>query len=187
MTRYPDPNRPKRSGNCKELFRARRDMGRGELTFMWCCRKRTHLAIRDWGCVGLKHRDCPNKGNITDPFSVILEQKYWNMINLDSWREHPMMSVCGCIDSYGAITARASDHISVHQKCEMSGKRWRWIIHEQQFHSLPPRTIDESNNRRSLQLNDEEYFLVCNWLIEHGFADERILPKISLDNEKRLC
>lgn len=94
-----------------------------------------------------------------------------------SWRDHEEMSVVGCIDSNGAITARASKEIGAHRPEESRGKRWRFLVWSQDFHAPPPRTIEEANNPRTmLVLTEEEHFAVCNWLIRHGYADDRILP-----------
>jgi hypothetical protein len=93
-----------------------------------------------------------------------------------SWHDHPMMSVVGCIDSNGAITARACKDISGHRPEESRGKRWRFLVWSQEFNDLAPRSLDEANNLKAmLQLNDEEHFAVCDWLIKHGFADDQIL------------
>lgn len=93
------------------------------------------------------------------------------------WRDHAMMSVNGCIDSNGAITARAYKNIHSHTPDESRGKRWRWLVWSQEFHSVPPRTTEEANNRiKMLHLNEEEHFAVCDWLIRHGYADEKTLP-----------
>ncbi len=89
-----------------------------------------------------------------------------------------MMSVCGCIDSLGYITARASKGISTHRPNESIGKRWRWLVQSQEFHSLAPKTVEEANNRISmLHLNDEEHFAVCDYLIKNGYAHPDILPE----------
>lgn len=94
-----------------------------------------------------------------------------------SWRDHEMMSVVGCIDSNGAITARACKQIDSHRPDECRGKRWRWLVWSQDFHSVPPRTVEEANNRIAmLHLDEDEHFAVCDWLIRHGYADESILP-----------
>ena len=94
-----------------------------------------------------------------------------------SWRDHEMMSVVGCIDAHGAITARACKEIGCHRPEESRGKRWRFLVWSQDFHALAPRTIEEDNNRRTmLILTEEEHFAVCDWLIRHGYADDRILP-----------
>lgn len=88
-----------------------------------------------------------------------------------------MMSVVGCIDAHGAITARARKEIECHRPEESRGKRWRFLVWSQDFHALAPRTLEEDNNRRAmLILTEEEHFAVCDWLIRHGYADERILP-----------
>lgn len=51
------------------------------------------------------------------------------------------------------------------------------MVWSQEFHCLAPRTIEESNNRiKMLHLNEEEHFAVCDWLVRHGYADERIMP-----------
>ena len=65
----------------------------------------------------------------------------------------------------------------MHNLETSKGKRWRFNIAAQDMVSLAPRTVEEANNRiKLLTLNDEEYFLVCDWLIRHGYADESILP-----------
>jgi len=63
------------------------------------------------------------------------------------WRSHPMMAVAGCIDSNGAIFARATPGIDGHRASESRGKRWRWIIHRQEFHVLPPKTLEERKKK----------------------------------------
>lgn len=87
-----------------------------------------------------------------------------------------MMAVAGCIDSNGSISARATPGIDGHRASESRGKRWRWIIHRQEFHVLPPKTLAELNNPRTNELTADEHFTVCDWLIRHGYADESILP-----------
>ena len=87
-----------------------------------------------------------------------------------------MMSVSGCIDSHGAITASAHKEIKGHKPEEMRGKRWRFIVHSQEFSLLMPRTVAESNDRSWRELTDEEHFAVCDWLIRHGYASDDILP-----------
>jgi hypothetical protein len=91
-----------------------------------------------------------------------------------------MMSVAGCIDSNGSISGRATKGIDGHRASESRGKRWRWIIHRQEFHILPPKTLAELNNPRANELTDEEHFAVCDWLIRHGYADESILSNNAL-------
>jgi len=87
-----------------------------------------------------------------------------------------MMAVAGCIDSHGSISGRATKGVEVHRASESRGKRWRWIIHRQEFHNLIPKTLEEINNPRMNVLTDEEHFAVCDWLIRHGYADDSILP-----------
>jgi hypothetical protein len=89
-----------------------------------------------------------------------------------------MMAVAGCIDSNGSMSAKATPGIDGHRASESRGKRWRWIIHRQEFHALLPKTLAELNNPRANELTDDEHFTVCDWLIRHGYADESILPNV---------
>ena len=90
-------------------------------------------------------------------------------------RNHKFRWVNGCIDSYGAIFAVPTVEIESHGGKTLNGKRWRWNISSQEFMSLAPRTVEEANNRiKMLSLNDEEYFIVSDWLVCHGYADEDI-------------
>jgi hypothetical protein len=92
------------------------------------------------------------------------------------WHDHKYMCIVGCIDSHGAITARACKEVEAHSRDELRGKRWRWMIWTQEFHALPPRTVYEANNRiAALHLSEEENVIVLNWLVEHGYADELLL------------
>lgn len=94
-----------------------------------------------------------------------------------SWRNHPMSSVAGCIDAQGEIRGRATKEIDFHPPELSKGKRWRWLIWSQDFHSVAPRTLEEANNRIAmLHLNEEEHFAVCDWLVRHGYADDSIMP-----------
>lgn len=72
------------------------------------------------------------------------------------------MWVVGCIDSYGAITARVvtGNQSILHTVDESKGKRWRWNIWGQEFHSTRNPTLD--------RLSDEEFFIVEDWLVKHG-------------------
>ena len=94
-----------------------------------------------------------------------------------NWREHKFGWVNGCIDSNGAIHANATIAIEAHKGDTLKGKRWRWNISSQDFSALAPRTVEEANNRiKLLHLNEEEYFIVCDWLIRHSYASPDILP-----------
>lgn len=75
------------------------------------------------------------------------------------------MWVIGCIDSYGAITARAArgrDNI-MHTPNESKGKRWRWCIWSQEYHATRNPTLDD--------LSEEELFAVSDWLERNGYKD----------------
>ena len=101
-----------------------------------------------------------------------------------NWREHAKRWVNGCIDSHGAIHAVATVEIEAHEGKTLNGKRWRWNIGSQDFCSLAPRTVEEAKNRiQMLHLNEEEYFVVCDWLIRHGYASDEILPKTKSSHE----
>lgn len=92
-----------------------------------------------------------------------------------SWRAHPMMWVLGCIDAQGAIVANATKEGRTHRLEESRGKRWRWCVWSQEFIFAGPATKAEVNQPPE-PLNDEENFAVCDWLIRHGYADDRCLP-----------
>ena len=96
------------------------------------------------------------------------------------WREHPKRWVAGCIDSSGAISAVASINMEMHDLSASRGKRWRWNIATQEMVLLCPRSVEEANHREMFELNAEEYFAVCDWLIRHGYADDGILPTAGL-------
>lgn len=99
-----------------------------------------------------------------------------------NWREHPKRWVNGSIDSNGAIHAVALEEIEAHEGATLRGKRWRWNIARQDFSLIAPRTVEEANKRRHLLvLSDEEYFSVCNWLVQHGYAGEEIIPPATKD------
>ncbi len=74
-----------------------------------------------------------------------------------------LMWVVGCIDSYGAITARAVNGAGdvMHSANESRGKRWRWNIWGQEFIA----TRNPSHDK----LSEEEFETVCDWLIKKGF------------------
>lgn len=92
-----------------------------------------------------------------------------------------MMWVIGCIDANGAITASPSKEGRAHRPDESKGKRWRWCVWSQEMTWLPGRTVEEVNNPRLRELSDEEHFMVCDWLIRHGYADEFILSNAKSD------
>ncbi len=93
-----------------------------------------------------------------------------------NWRKHPMMSVTGCIDSHGSIRAKESKKIESHSPELSKGKRWRWLIWPQEFQTLPPKTVAEMNDPQAFfELSDEEYFLVKDWLMRHGYADDGVI------------
>lgn len=73
------------------------------------------------------------------------------------------MWIVGCVDSYGAITARVVNSFGnlMHTKEESRGKRWRWNIWGQEFHCTRNPTLD--------RMTDEEYQIVSNWLEERGY------------------
>ncbi len=73
------------------------------------------------------------------------------------------MWVIGCIDSYGAITARhaKSTGLIMHNDGELRGKRWRWNIWGQEHHSTRNPTLD--------RLSEEEVFAVNDWLERKGY------------------
>lgn len=75
------------------------------------------------------------------------------------------MWVVGCIDSYGAIRARVvkGGESITHTPSESRGKRWRWNIWGQEFHSTRNPTLDK--------LSDEEYHLVTSWLERLGHKE----------------
>lgn len=76
------------------------------------------------------------------------------------------MWVIGCIDSYGAITARhAAGHQQVmHSSAESRGKRWRWNIWGQEFVATRNGRLDE--------MNDEELTAVTDWLERRGYKTQ---------------
>lgn len=84
-----------------------------------------------------------------------------------------MMSVAGTIDWLGNIEAYPSEGIDAH-KAHSSGKHWRWLVHSQEFHDIMPRTLAEHNNRRFNEVSPEEHFLICDWLVKNGYADDDI-------------
>lgn len=103
---------------------------------------------------------------------------------MKNWYEHSKSWVQGCIDSNGAIHAEATVNIEMHEGKLLSGKRWRWNIGSQDFSTIAPRSLEEDNNRREmLNLNNDEYFAVCDWLIRRGYASEDILPLDYTDDD----
>ena len=98
-------------------------------------------------------------------------------ISYPDWHEFPLMAVQGSIDSHGAIRAKASKEVEFHSLETSRGKRWRFTIWSQEFHYCAPRSLKEDQNRQALRLTEEEEFLVCDWLIKNGYADNRILPQ----------
>lgn len=100
-------------------------------------------------------------------------QRNWRKWSIDN----DIMSVAGCIDSSGAIRARPSKGIATHPPDLMRGHRWRWIVGSQEFMHLAPRTVAELNDRHLMALTSEEDFAVCDWLVRHGYADDRIIPR----------
>lgn len=78
------------------------------------------------------------------------------------------MWVIGCIDAHGAITARAIRDCGTHTAAESKGRRFRFCVWSQDFHATIGGVKDI--------LSDEEHLTVCDWLIRHGYADDRILP-----------
>lgn len=94
----------------------------------------------------------------------------------NNWRDHEYAWVQGCIDSYGSIRAFASKQIEIHEGEYNNGKRWRFNINSQEFVFVAPRTVDQDLNRKILQLTIDEDWIVCEWLIKNGYADERIYP-----------
>lgn len=76
------------------------------------------------------------------------------------------MWVIGCIDSYGAIKARAASGGGdiMHGISESAGRRWRWNIWGQEFHSTRNPTLDK--------LSDEEFEIVSDWLVKKGFKKQ---------------
>jgi hypothetical protein len=83
------------------------------------------------------------------------------------------MWVIGCIDSHGAIVARAMRDCGTHTATESKGCRWRFCVWSQDFHA----TVGGARDI----LNEDEYIAVCDWLIRHGYADDRILPNVADD------
>lgn len=75
------------------------------------------------------------------------------------------MWVVGCIDSYGAITARLvkGGQSITHTSVESAGRRWRWNIWGQEFHATRNPTLD--------RLSAEEFDLVTNWLEHRGHKE----------------
>lgn len=73
------------------------------------------------------------------------------------------MWVIGCIDAYGAITARHANSRGrvMHGQDESRGKRWRWNIWGQEFTATRNGRLDE--------MNDEELAAVTEWLERHGY------------------
>lgn len=73
------------------------------------------------------------------------------------------MWVIGCIDAYGAITARHANHKQsiMHSGAEARGKRWRWNIWGQEYTATRYGRLDE--------LTDEELAAVTDWLERHGY------------------
>ena len=98
------------------------------------------------------------------------------VVGQKSFRQHPCMSVAGCIDSNGRIEAKGFREIGSHTPELSRGKKWRWLVWSQEFSLLMPTTCAEANDRTRHDLTDEEHFAVCDWLIRHGYADDRILP-----------
>jgi hypothetical protein len=94
-----------------------------------------------------------------------------------NWRTHPMMSVTGCIDSNGAITARASTSIRVHGPAESRGRRWRWLIWSQEFAEVRPANTAEANNMSAMHMTREEVFAVWDWLRRNDYTDDRTMPR----------
>lgn len=88
-----------------------------------------------------------------------------------SWRNHDKMWIIGCIDAHGAIVARAERDCGTHTAAESKGRRFRFCVWSQDFHATIGGVKDI--------FNDDEYLAVCDWLIRHGYADDRILPNNS--------
>lgn len=75
------------------------------------------------------------------------------------------MWVIGCIDAYGAISARVvkrNDDI-MHTLNESKGKRWRWNIWSQEFHCTRNPTLDK--------LDPDERVSVESYLERRGLKD----------------
>ena len=83
------------------------------------------------------------------------------------------MWVIGCIDAYGAITARhaASKGRVMHSPDESRGKRWRWNIWGQEYTA--------TRNGRLDDLNDEELAAVTDWLERKGYKAKADNDRIS--------
>lgn len=77
------------------------------------------------------------------------------------WNESKPMWVIGTIDSYGAITARASTSRTsspMHGIGDGNGHRWRWNVWGQDFHAVNGNDI-----------NADECLLVKDWLERKGY------------------
>lgn len=83
-----------------------------------------------------------------------------------SWRDHPMMWVIGCIDSHGAITANPSKAGRCHTEEECRGKRFRWCVWSQELCCV----------LGGYDLTHEEEFAVWDWLRKRNYTDDRSMP-----------
>ena len=79
------------------------------------------------------------------------------------WNKSKPMWVIGAIDSYGAIRGRAAknpNHSPTHSAEDGPGRRWRWNVWGQDFHSV----LGSDKN-----ITPEECALVKDWLERHGY------------------
>lgn len=76
------------------------------------------------------------------------------------------MWVIGCIDSYGAITARhaKATQNQMHTLEESRGKRWRWSIWGQEYHCTGGLA----------ELTTEEIDAVTDWLERKGYKGNSV-------------
>lgn len=85
---------------------------------------------------------------------------------LGKYQPNDPMWVVGCIDAYGAISARIvkQGDCVTHTPEESRGKRWRWNIWGQEFVA--------ARNPAHERLSPEEVDLVMNWLTRKGCVEE---------------
>jgi hypothetical protein len=81
---------------------------------------------------------------------------------MKDWWDHPSMWVIGCIDSYGAISAREDNGRNpFHELPESRGAKWRWNIWKQEW--FMDGKVDN--------LTKEERVIVEDWLERHGYKE----------------
>ena len=87
---------------------------------------------------------------------------------MKDWFDHDYMYVVGSIDAYGKIHAKAvggfkGSSTLTHTKDVSKGKRFRWDIYQQRWGEV----------RRYENFTDEEQFAISDWLVRHGYAEDK--------------